>query len=118
MPSLMRPAGDPVYDIGLAVERTALAWQRTILALVVGSVVAARYVSYAVDGPAPILLGVAGTGLGIVALIWTRRRYDKMSSDLKEKREVHPGGGGHLLLVMGSMLCLSALLVLFVLTRG
>jgi hypothetical protein len=41
-----------------------------------------------------------------------------MSRDLKNNREVHPGGGTHLLLATGSMLCLSALLVLFVLTRG
>ena len=111
---VMHPPGDPIADIGMSVERTALSWQRTILALVVASVVAARYVSVMVGGVLPIILGVAGTGCGIVALIWTRRRYAEMSQALQAQGHLHRAGGAHLLLVALSMLCLTALVVLYV----
>lgn len=64
-----RPSSDP----GLQPERTALAWQRTALALVVGPVVAARSL---VPELGAIALGAiaGGLALGISATVVAVRR--------------------------------------------
>jgi putative membrane protein len=62
-----------VPDPGLQPERTALAWRRTALALLVGPVVAARLLVPDVGEVAAIAL-VAGCGLGLgIALVAARR---------------------------------------------
>jgi uncharacterized membrane protein YidH (DUF202 family) len=70
------PADRP-SDPGLQPERTALAWRRTALALVVGSLLGLRVL--------PTLLGSAGLGVaaaGVVAalavLATARRRYRRV----------------------------------------
>ena len=65
---------DRVFDAGLQLERTALAWQRTLLAVAVGSLAAGRGLEYLVG---PLAWGFAALGLGtaIGMAVVVRRRY-------------------------------------------
>jgi uncharacterized membrane protein YidH (DUF202 family) len=63
-----------VFDPGLQPERTALAWRRTALALVAGSLVATRILPEVLGGWA-VLLGLAGV-FSAGGLLWAvHRRY-------------------------------------------
>lgn len=62
------------FDPGLQPERTGLAWQRTALALMVGSLVAARILGE-LAGPAASLFGFAGAIASVVLLLSAHRRY-------------------------------------------
>jgi uncharacterized membrane protein YidH (DUF202 family) len=57
----------PLFDPGLQPERTALAWQRTALALTVGALLALRILS-PVLGPWSLAAGFAG--IALAAIIW------------------------------------------------
>ncbi|WP_082748169.1 DUF202 domain-containing protein [Nocardioides jensenii] len=62
-------------DTGLAVERTALAWQRTAVSLVVGSLLLARITHDRVEAASWVSLGIAGPlGLWVLWNSWTRGR--------------------------------------------
>jgi len=62
------------FDPGLQPERTALAWRRTGLALLTGSLVAARILPE-LFGPSSALLGVAGAAAAAALLAAVHRRY-------------------------------------------
>ncbi|MBW4717980.1 DUF202 domain-containing protein [Saccharothrix obliqua] len=55
-------------------ERTALAWQRTALAMIAGSAVLARLTADRLGAYALVSLGVT-TALGLVVLVAARWRY-------------------------------------------
>lgn len=65
---------DRVFDEGLQLERTTLSWQRTLLALVVGSLAAARGLQPLL-GDASWLIAGLGVAAGIGGSILARRRY-------------------------------------------
>ena len=67
-------SSEGVFDPGLQIERTLLAWQRTALALAVGSAVAIR-VFAVVIGPSGLVIGIAGLVLAAVAYAIAWRRY-------------------------------------------
>ncbi|MFD2840027.1 rhomboid family intramembrane serine protease [Populibacterium corticicola] len=113
----MRSSEGEVYDLGLAVERTALSWQRTILALVVASAVAARYVSHQVSGLLPLVLGLSGVVSGLFALYWVRRRYRRLNRALIKNGDIHIADGVPLVLVAVSLICVGVLAALYVFGR-
>lgn len=73
-------------DPGLQPERTALAWTRTGLSVVAGSLLGARLVAPQV-GVTGLVLGALGTALGLVLLLAGPRR---VRGGLEHPR---PGGG-------------------------
>lgn len=68
-----KPGSHPP-DPGLQPERTALAWRRTALTIVVGGVIALRYLPSAL-GPWTAVLALAITATGVLALRAADRRY-------------------------------------------
>ncbi|WP_051196852.1 DUF202 domain-containing protein [Jonesia quinghaiensis] len=90
-------------DAGLAAERTFLAWQRSALAVVLGSAVAARYFLHMVNGPMPALLAIAGGTLGLVALLWIRRRYSVAVAELLRNQRLPRFSAAPLALVAGAV---------------
>ncbi|WP_420175827.1 DUF202 domain-containing protein [Luteococcus sp. OSA5] len=76
-----------LFDPGLQPERTALSWQRTCLALLVGSLTAARVALPTAGGWA---LGAGALGsVCALAMMWlTRRRY-RTSIDALGRPEPH-----------------------------
>ena len=79
-------------DIGAQPERTALAWRRTALALVVGSVVAARLTA-PVLGVLGVVIGVLGAGLA-AAVWWSAgRRYALVRRSMDEGRPLPASTG-------------------------
>jgi len=85
---------DRLLDPGLQLERTALAWRRTALALVVGSVVAARILPE-IGGPWTLLPASIGIAVALVLLVVTHRRYHRNQVRLvgSESHPVLDGGG-------------------------
>ncbi|WP_131798095.1 DUF202 domain-containing protein, partial [Clavibacter tessellarius] len=67
------PAGRP-FDPGLQPERTALAWRRTALALVVGSLFGLRALP-ALLGPAGLVVAAAGVIAALAVLATAHLRY-------------------------------------------
>jgi uncharacterized membrane protein YidH (DUF202 family) len=63
-----------LFDPGLQPERTGLAWQRTCLAFLAGSLVAMKVLP-PILGPWSLLLGVAGVLESVLLLFVVRRRY-------------------------------------------
>jgi len=77
----MTPAADlPVdpsehlFDQGLQPERTALAWRRTSLSLIVGALVAARVLPH-FWGPPGLLIAGVGIIASLAVLVLAHRRY-------------------------------------------
>ncbi|MDQ2584984.1 DUF202 domain-containing protein [Saccharothrix yanglingensis] len=95
-------------DPGLQPERTALAWRRTGLSLVVGSLVVVRLV----DAPVGPWLG--GVGLAVTGALWIAgERRGRVLCD----RAAHPGAA--LLLATAALVAVVALLgVAWVLARA
>jgi uncharacterized membrane protein YidH (DUF202 family) len=77
-------------DTGLQVERTALAWLRTGLAIVVVALVAFRFTAH---HSLPLALGVAAViaPLGLVAIWLAWRRYRTSAASLATGKPL-PGG--------------------------
>jgi uncharacterized membrane protein YidH (DUF202 family) len=65
----------PVLDVGLQVERTAMAWQRTALAL---GGVSALLVHLADRRPLAAVPGVAGLLVALALLVVAEHRYERM----------------------------------------
>ncbi|WP_435299232.1 DUF202 domain-containing protein [Timonella sp. A28] len=107
-------AHDSVYDVGLAVERTALSWQRTILAVVVATALATRYTADAAPVFFPLTVGTVGVLSGITALLWVRRRYRNTNRHLHEHGNLAITDGVPISLVTLSILSLTVLVFIFV----
>ena len=82
---------DRVFDDGLQLERTTLSWQRTLLALVVASLAAARGLQPLL-GDASWLIAGLGVAAGLVGSILARRRYVAAHRHLKDDPVSLPGG--------------------------
>lgn len=92
---MTRPSG--VFDPGLQLERTALAWNRTALALLVGAVASARLTLHG-WGPASLLLAGLGTVAAGGVALWARRRYRQSHHRLLTTGRL--GGAGPAIAVM------------------
>ncbi|MEM9516644.1 MAG: DUF202 domain-containing protein [Actinomycetota bacterium] len=83
-----RPAR--VFDRMLQHERTALAWERTAIAVMVTGVLFARQAATIHESLGA--LGVAQVVLGGVVLIWAGKHYDDLHAPLRAGQSpVHPG---------------------------
>ncbi len=83
-----RPATS--FDTGLQHERTALAWERTAIAMIVAGLVLSRFAAihdYWLAVGAGLLQTVFGAGL----LLWTGAHYDDLHGPLRAGADVvHP----------------------------
>jgi uncharacterized membrane protein YidH (DUF202 family) len=89
-----RPPGRPavMLDAGLQPERTDLAWRRTVLALLVGGVVALRILPPAL-GQWGVLLGAGGTLAALLIAAAAARRSRSVAAALRQNRPLPPLGG-------------------------
>lgn len=106
-----------MLDAGLQPERTALAWRRTVLSLMVGGVVALRALPD-VLGPWGLVLGVAGTVAGLLIAVAASRRRTGVASALQGVEPVPPAGtllaAVAMLVALGALAALTAVLVIVV----
>ncbi|AJW80181.1 DUF202 domain-containing protein [Clavibacter michiganensis] len=89
------PAGRP-FDPGLQPERTALAWRRTALALVAGSLLGLRVLPTLL-GAAGLVVAAAGVVASVAVLATAHRRYRRVHLILTSASAGHgstalPGG--------------------------
>lgn len=91
-------------DPGLQPERTSLAWRRTALALVVGSLLALRALSSRFGGWA-LLPGVVGLGLAVTVLVLSHRRYQRQRRDLDGAAPTRGPSGAGLTLLTAAASC-------------
>lgn len=86
-------APDRLFDPGLQPERTALAWQRTGLALAVGALAGLRILP-SLLGPAAFPLAAGGLVLAIVVVVLAHGRYRRAHEHLTQgSGSGLPGGG-------------------------
>ncbi|WP_337060470.1 DUF202 domain-containing protein [Kineococcus sp. G2] len=111
-----RPA---VFDPGLQPERTALAWRRTALSLVVVSLAAARLLPPAL-GPGAVALALAGIGVGVAVHVLALRRSRRQTSRLLREGDLDDTGvaGGLLALTAGACTVLGVGGLVLVLVHG
>lgn len=84
------PRWSEVTDPGLQQERTALAWERTAIAVMVVGTLTGRLAA----GDGVTVLAAAGlvfTGFGGLTLLWAGQRYDDLHGPITEGTDVvHP----------------------------
>jgi uncharacterized membrane protein YidH (DUF202 family) len=81
---------EKVFDPGLQHERTALAWERTAIGVMIAGVLLARYAAQTVHVTIA-LVGVAQVVVGAVLLVWSGRHYDDLHGPLRAGvSPVHP----------------------------
>lgn len=78
------------FDDGAQNERTALAWTRTSLSLLVGVVLAARLTAGTL-GVAAVVFGIVVVPLALAMLVWAGRRY-RLAHDALHAAEALPDG--------------------------
>ncbi|TDC48651.1 DUF202 domain-containing protein [Jiangella ureilytica] len=78
------------YDRGAQNERTALAWTRTALALLVGIVLASRLAAESL-GPAAVVFGLVVAPAALLVLLLARRRYRRSHEALQTARALPDG---------------------------
>lgn len=90
----MAVTSERVFDEGLQLERTALAWQRTLLSLAVASLAVGRGLE-PIIGPASGVVAAAGLGSTITLFVVTRRNYAQAHRHLTTiTADSLPHGGG------------------------
>ena len=78
------------FDAGLQHERTALAWERTSIAMMVSGVVFARHAA-GEAGVVFAVLGLAQTALGGGLFVWAGAHYEDLHGRLRSgDAVVHP----------------------------
>lgn len=84
----VRPATH--FDPAVQHERTALAWERTAISMMVAGVLLARYAA-SESHFVVALAGLAWVATGGVVLVWTGYRYEALHGPLREGQSpVHP----------------------------
>lgn len=86
----MTPRPDRIFDPGGQHERTALAWERTAVALMVAG---GLLLKHAIDSDAAWaeVLGLLGVTAGAGLLLWAARRYESLHGVLRSEADViHP----------------------------
>ena len=79
-----------VFDEGLQHERTALAWERTAIAVIIAGVLLARYAAETVHYTIAAVGGLQVL-LGAGLLVWSGRHYDELHGPLRAGASpVHP----------------------------
>ncbi|WP_432506092.1 DUF202 domain-containing protein [Kineococcus arenarius] len=114
-----RTSASTVFDTGLQVERTALAWRRTALALVVVSLGAARLLPQQL-GAGAVVLGVVGAVAGASVHVLATRRARRTTARLLAAGDLdHPASSAHLqALTAGACLLLGLGAAALVLVHG
>jgi uncharacterized membrane protein YidH (DUF202 family) len=87
----MTPRPERIFDPAVQHERTALAWERTGVALMVGG---ALLLKHAIDSNAAWAeaLGFLVAGSGALTLLWSTSRYESLHGVLRAGSDVtHPG---------------------------
>jgi uncharacterized membrane protein YidH (DUF202 family) len=75
---------------GLQDERTALAWERTAIAVMVMGVLIARYAALSLHWAFGVL-GLLAVAVGSALLVWAGQRYDEMQRHIERgDNPVHP----------------------------
>ncbi|HSL73876.1 MAG TPA: DUF202 domain-containing protein [Ilumatobacteraceae bacterium] len=78
------------FDTGLQHERTALAWERTAIAMMVAGVVLSRF-GATNDQAVVAMFGLLQTAFGAAILVWAGAHYDDLHGPLREGADVvHP----------------------------
>lgn len=94
--------GEAPFDPGLQLERTALSWRRTALALTVGPLVAARVLAPEL-GALSVLAAVGGVALGGYIALASSARYRAIHRRLTGEAGPGPMPGAALLAVLASV---------------
>lgn len=87
-----RTPPERIFDRGVQQERTALAWERTAISMMVAGVLMARYAATSTN------VGFAGIGIlqvlfGSGILVWAGWHYDDLHGELRAGRSpIHPAG--------------------------
>lgn len=81
---------DQTFDPGAQNERTALAWTRTGLALLVGVVLATRLAAGPL-GVVAVVFGVVVAPLAVTVLVLARRRYHRAHNALHGRHALPDG---------------------------
>jgi uncharacterized membrane protein YidH (DUF202 family) len=78
------------FDVGLQHERTALAWERTSIAMMTAGIVFARFA--ATNGRFIFsVVGLIQVALGAAVLVWAGAHYEDLHGRLRDGRDViHP----------------------------
>lgn len=92
-----------LFDPGLQPERTELAWRRTALSFVVGSLLALRLLPAAFENGWWSLAGVAGLAASALVWIMARRRSRAVNSALAAEGEHASMPGAALLAILAAL---------------
>jgi putative membrane protein len=108
-------------DPGLQVERTALAWRRTGIAVLVGSLIGLRVLAPQL-GWGSVVCGVAGSALAAILLWASARRHRRVHAALTDAGSGElPGelpGGALLVVVAAAAVLLGALALTYLVLRS
>ena len=83
----MSASAGGIFDTGLQAERTALAWQRTALAMAVGAVGAGRLAA-PVLGAVSLVVAVVGLLQALAVAATARRRYHAVHTSLTARGDL------------------------------
>jgi uncharacterized membrane protein YidH (DUF202 family) len=104
--------GDRLFDLGLQLERTLLAWRRTALALGVACAIAVRF-TVPDFGAGAIVAGVLGLALAVAAYFGAGYRYRRALQSLQQCASLHTVGAWPLVALVISALMLGVLAAFF-----
>ena len=84
------PRPDSSFDPGLQHERTALAWERTAIAMMVSGLVLTRYAAVNTS-LLVVAAGLLQTAFGAGLLVWAGSHYEDLHGPLRDGADVvHP----------------------------